>query len=163
MKYNVPAPAGGSTLTVTSSDIGEGTVTAQGLTTTDVLNGSNQRIGFSYFVAAGQSPTIRVIVTGVDDSVVDGNITYPINIAASNIAVPLWTDFMREALKSYPVREFSPPAKIEFAKVDAMTGYLALPTCPKVILEAYREGTVPQEFCPYQHLGESGGDEVIDE
>ncbi len=84
-------------------------------------------------------------------------------LSASNIAVPLWTDFMREALKSYPVREFSPPAKIEFAKVDAMTGYLALPTCPKVILESYREGTVPQDFCPYQHVGEAISEEIIDE
>lgn len=72
-------------------------------------------------------------------------------LSASNIAVPLWTDFMREALKSFPVKDFSNPPKIEFAKVDADTGYLALPTCPKVILEAFREGSVPSEFCPYDH------------
>lgn len=84
-------------------------------------------------------------------------------LSASSVAVPLWTDFMREALKNYPVREFSPPSKIEFAKVDANTGYLALPTCPKVILEAFREGTVPQEFCPYEHIGESATEATVDE
>jgi penicillin-binding protein 1A len=72
-------------------------------------------------------------------------------LSASVIAVPMWTDFMREALKSYPVKDFPVPPKIEFAKIDADTGYLALPSCPNVILEAFREGTVPTEFCPFDH------------
>jgi len=75
-------------------------------------------------------------------------------LSASNIAVPLWTDFMREALKGYPNKDFTIPPGIEFAKIDADTGYLALPTCPHVILEAFREGTVPKEFCPYNHLSQ---------
>ncbi len=82
-------------------------------------------------------------------------------LSASNIAVPLWTDFMKEALKNYPVKEFATPPKIEFAKVDAVTGYRALPTCPKVLLEAFREGTVPQEFCPYEHSTDQEGEEII--
>lgn len=84
-------------------------------------------------------------------------------LSASNVAVPLWTDFMREALKGYPVKEFPIPTKIEFAKVDAVTGYLALPTCPKVILESFREGTVPSEFCPYDHSHDQEGDAPIQE
>jgi penicillin-binding protein 1A len=84
-------------------------------------------------------------------------------LTASSVAVPLWTDFMREALKNDPIKEFPIPNKIEFAKVDAVTGYLALPTCPKVILEAFREGTVPQEFCPYDHMGEQATEEPFDE
>jgi penicillin-binding protein 1A len=72
-------------------------------------------------------------------------------LSASSVAVPLWTDFMREALKNYPPKDFTVPSKIEFAKIDMDTGYLALPTCPKVFLEAFREGTVPTEFCPYDH------------
>jgi penicillin-binding protein 1A len=72
-------------------------------------------------------------------------------LSSSVVAVPMWTDFMREALKSYPVKDFQVPPKIEFAKIDSETGYLALPTCPKVILEAFREGTVPTEFCPFDH------------
>ncbi len=81
-------------------------------------------------------------------------------LTASSIAVPLWTDFMREALKDKPVRDFPVPPKIEFAKIDADTGYLALPTCPKVILEAFREGTVPTEFCPYEHLAGGAQDKT---
>jgi penicillin-binding protein 1A len=84
-------------------------------------------------------------------------------ISASTVAVPLWVDFMREALKSMPVKDFSVPAKIEFAKIDMDTGYLALPTCPHVLLEAFLEGTVPTEFCPTSHLTETPIDEPVDE
>jgi penicillin-binding protein 1A len=84
-------------------------------------------------------------------------------LTASSVAVPLWTEFMREAFRKTPVKEFPIPNKIEFAKVDAQTGYLALPTCPKVILESFREGTVPQEFCPYQHIGEPVVEDTYDE
>ena len=85
-------------------------------------------------------------------------------LSASNIAVPLWTDFMREALKGYPIKDFSIPPKIEFAKIDTDTGYLALPTCPKVVLEAFREGTIPTEFCPYDHTKDivNESDEVLE-
>jgi penicillin-binding protein 1A len=80
-------------------------------------------------------------------------------LSASVVAVPLWTEFMKEALKAYPVKDFQVPAGIEYAKIDSTTGFLALPTCPKVLLEAFREGTVPAEFCPYDHTsGKFGAD-----
>lgn len=81
-------------------------------------------------------------------------------LTASAIAVPLWTDVMREVFRGQPPRDFSVPGKIEFAKIDADTGYLALPTCPKVILESFREGSVPTEFCPYEHLAGETPDKV---
>ncbi|MFN0117378.1 MAG: penicillin-binding protein 1A [Elusimicrobiota bacterium] len=84
-------------------------------------------------------------------------------LSASHIAVPLWTEFMKDALKDMPAKDFPVPPKIEYAKIDADTGYLALSTCPKVFLEAFKEGTVPTEFCPYDHLNSSGisGEEEI--
>ncbi len=81
-------------------------------------------------------------------------------LTASAIAVPLWTDVMREVFRGQPPRDFTVPGKIEFAKIDADTGYLALPTCPKVILESFREGTVPSEFCPYEHIAGETPDKV---
>jgi len=97
-------------------------------------------IGFSADLAAG-------VWAGYDDF-------RPLKkgLSASKVAVPLWTDFMREALKNYPVRDFPIPPKIKYAKIDSKTGYLALSTCPKVVLEAFRKGTVPTEFCPVDHL-----------
>ena len=71
--------------------------------------------------------------------------------SSSKIAVPMWTDFMREALKNYPPKDFPMPSGIVFAKIDAETGFLALPSCPKVVLESFRKGTVPTEFCPHDH------------
>lgn len=84
-------------------------------------------------------------------------------LTAASIAVPLWTDFMRAALKNYPPKDFSAPPKIEYAKIDSDTGYLALPTCPKVILEAFRQGKVPEEFCPYDHLSNPIEEQPVEE
>lgn len=75
-------------------------------------------------------------------------------LSASNIAVPIWTFFMRKALENTPSRDFPIPRGIQYAKIDANTGYLALSTCPKVILEAFKSGTVPQNFCPVDHIAE---------
>jgi hypothetical protein len=87
--FNVPAPAGGSTVTVTTSDVTEGVPSSPGLASTPVLNGGGQTIGFSVNVTAGTSPSITVLVTGVDDALVDGPVPYQINVTATNIAVPI--------------------------------------------------------------------------
>lgn len=72
-------------------------------------------------------------------------------MSSGGVLVPWWTQFMKEALKNYPVKDFSVPSGITFSKIDKMTGYLALPTCPKIILEAFKAGTEPKEFCPVDH------------
>jgi hypothetical protein len=60
---------------------------------------------------------------------------------------------MEQILKDYPKRDFPKPAKIVFQTIDADTGLLALPTCPKKrrILEAFLEGTEPKEYCKVDH------------
>ncbi len=67
--------------------------------------------------------------------------------------VPWWTEIMTAILKDYPKRDFSAPAGIVVSKIDSTTGMLALPTCPrgKVILEAFKEGTEPKQFCNVDH------------
>lgn len=72
-------------------------------------------------------------------------------LAAGGVLVPWWTEFMKEALKDVPVKDFTVPAGITFSKIDRITGALALPTCPKVILEAFQSGTEPKEFCTVDH------------
>jgi hypothetical protein len=89
ISFNLPAPAGGSLVTVTTSNPNEGVPSLPGLVTTPVLNGGGQTIGFSINVAAGTSPTLTVLVTGVDDTLVDGPQPYQINVTATNIAVPI--------------------------------------------------------------------------
>ena len=75
-------------------------------------------------------------------------------LSASGVLVPWWAEFMKQALKNYPVKDFPVPEGIAFVPIDAVTGYLKLPTCPKVILEAFKKGTEPKEFCPIDHSKE---------
>ena len=65
--------------------------------------------------------------------------------------VPWWTDIMGEVLKDLPKRDFPVPPGIEFVQIDAETGQLALPTCPKKILEAFAKGTEPTAYCQVDH------------
>lgn len=71
--------------------------------------------------------------------------------AASKV-VPWWTEFMKKALAGSSVRNFTVPDGIIFAKIDAQTGYLALPSCPKVVLQAFKKNTEPKDLCPIDHL-----------
>ncbi len=90
------------------------------------------------------------LVTGVwlgyDDFVPLGK-----QLTSAGTTVPWWTEYMAQAVKFLPTRDFPVPTKIAFAKVDRDTGYLALPTCVHVVLEAFREGAAPREFCPVDH------------
>jgi len=69
IKFNNPAPAGGSAVTIVSNNTAEGTVSSP--------------LGTSFTVAQGTSPTIVVTVTGVDDSVADGATPYTVTVTAS--------------------------------------------------------------------------------
>ncbi len=68
-------------------------------------------------------------------------------------ALPWWVAIMGEILKDYPKRDFPVPRGIVFEKIDADTGLLALPTCPRKnkLLEAFIEGTEPTEYCEVDH------------
>ncbi|OGR83894.1 MAG: hypothetical protein A2902_00450 [Elusimicrobia bacterium RIFCSPLOWO2_01_FULL_64_13] len=72
-------------------------------------------------------------------------------IAAGGVLVPWWTDFMKKAHENLPERDFTVPEGITFVKIDKKSGFLALPSCPQVILEAFNSGTEPKEFCPLDH------------
>jgi len=78
--FNQPAPAGGTLITVSSSDTGEGfpstTFTGAPVTVTAT--------GFTVMITAGLSPTIPVTVTGIDDSLVDPATPYQVNVSSSN-------------------------------------------------------------------------------
>ena len=73
------------------------------------------------------------------------------HLAASGLAVPWWTDFMSQVKGRFEKQDFQVPAEVTFAKVDMDTGFLAMPTCPHVILEAFKKGTAPETFCPVDH------------
>ncbi len=64
----------------------------------------------------------------------------------SRAACPIWLDFMQQALKDKPVRVFPVPEGIDWAKIDAKTGLLAIKESEKTIFECFREGTTPTEY-----------------
>jgi penicillin-binding protein 1A len=63
----------------------------------------------------------------------------------SSIAVPIFKDFMAEALADEPAIPFRVPAGVRLVQVQAETGLLARPGDKNVILEAFKPGTEPAE------------------
>jgi penicillin-binding protein 1A len=76
------------------------------------------------------------------------------HFTAAGKVVPWWTEFMKKALAGTPARNFNVPDGIIFAKIDSQTGYLALPSCPKVVLQAFKKGTEPKDLCPVDHASQ---------
>jgi penicillin-binding protein 1A len=58
-------------------------------------------------------------------------------------AAPVWLDFMRVAVQGRPAAEFPVPEGVEFARVDAETGYLAGPRSSKSFTAAFLRGSSP--------------------
>jgi penicillin-binding protein 1A len=61
-------------------------------------------------------------------------------------AAPIWGYFMKEALKDKPIREFMPPASVEFRRVDPRTGLVT--ASGSGIQEVFKVGRVPAEADP---------------
>jgi penicillin-binding protein 1B len=91
---------------------------------------------------AGYTPDLLCVVwVGFDDNT-------PINLPGSRAALPIWLDFMKNALAGQKDHAFTVPASnIVFEQIDKETGLLAGPNCPKVFNEAFIAGTEPHERC----------------
>ncbi|MEL7371484.1 MAG: penicillin-binding transpeptidase domain-containing protein, partial [Myxococcota bacterium] len=63
-------------------------------------------------------------------------------------AIPVWLDYMTEAMRDRPAQEFVPPANVVFALVDPKTGQLAPPDFEGALNEPFIQGTEPTEFMP---------------
>ncbi len=63
------------------------------------------------------------------------------------VALPIWIEFMKGALKGIPPADFLVAEGIELAEVDPATGLLAGPLCPNLVVEAFLPGTTPSEVC----------------
>ncbi len=64
----------------------------------------------------------------------------------SRAACPIWTMFMKDAMKGLPVKEFEVPPGIVFVRIDPKTGLLARPGTPHAYLECFKEGTEPKTY-----------------
>ena len=63
-------------------------------------------------------------------------------------AAPIWLGYMKKALEGKPVRAFTIPEGIVFARIDAKTGLLPNSNSVETIFECFKEGTVPTESAP---------------
>lgn len=71
-------------------------------------------------------------------------------------ALPMWIDYMREALKDRPQREYYRPPNIVDARIDPDNGLLAQPQAKGSIVESFRSEHVPKRFSPLaRELGEA--------
>lgn len=62
----------------------------------------------------------------------------------SSVAVPVFRDFMADALRNQPGVPFRTPSGIRLVRVNAETGEPATSTDGRVILEAFKPGTEPR-------------------
>jgi len=66
----------------------------------------------------------------------------------SSVALPIWIDFMGEALADKPALPFRQPGGLRFVDVDAKTGLRADRSSEQVIAEAFLPGTEPERGAP---------------
>ena len=60
-------------------------------------------------------------------------------------ALPIWLNFMKDAVKAYPDEDFMVPPGVVFVSIDTSTGKLVPPNFTNAIKEAFIEGTEPTE------------------
>jgi penicillin-binding protein 1A len=106
---------------------------------TGTTNGSSD----AWFV--GYTPQL---VAGVWVGYDNRSISLGNRVTGGGIACPIWTNFMKEALKDKPVLDFIQPENIEWALIDPSTGLLALSKTPGAFLEAFIKGTAPTQYSP---------------
>ena len=79
-------------------------------------------------------------------------------------ALPIWIDYMREALKGVPTKPRSQPEGIVSVRIDPATGLLAQPDQDDAIFELFRLEYVPQETAekerPLELESDTGPDET---
>jgi penicillin-binding protein 1B len=102
-------------------------------------SGTTNDLRDAWFV--GFTPELLAVVwVGFDDNT-------PLGLSGTQAALPIWTEFMKRALAGHGNVGFQPPEGVSFVEIDRDTGRLALPTCPRVMSEAFLGGTEPLEYC----------------
>jgi len=68
--------------------------------------------------------------------------------SGSSVAVPVFRDFMARALKKRPAVPFRIPPGIQLVRIVGATGLPASPNEHRVVLEAFKPGTIPKVSGP---------------
>jgi len=90
---------------------------------------------------AGYTPDLLAVVwVGFDQP-------RSLDLTGAGAALPIWTRFMRRALRGRAPSEFRVPDGVVLREIDADTGELAGRGCPNVVREAFLEGEEPRRRC----------------
>ncbi len=68
--------------------------------------------------------------------------------SGAHAALPIWIEFMTEALKKVQVMPFEIPDDIQFVRVDPSTGLLAADQGDRAVVELFSKGTEPTQSAP---------------
>ena len=90
----------------------------------------------AWFVGYSSRLVVAVWV-GFDDAA-------PHGLSGAAAALPIWTQFMKQALDAYPAPAFTVPAGITTASIDTSNGRLAGESCPHTAREIFLAGTEPE-------------------
>jgi len=72
------------------------------------------------------------------------------NETGSRTASPVFLDYMKDALRDEPIRDFQAPPGVEFAQIDKSTGLRSLGSD---LFIPFAPGTAPEEFAPETEEG----------
>jgi penicillin-binding protein 1B len=90
---------------------------------------------------AGFTPALLTVVwVGLDDD-------RPLGLTGAEAALPIWTEFMRNALAEQEMPGFMPPPTVTLVDVCPDTGLPAAPGCPRTTTGAFAAGTQPGARC----------------
>ncbi len=78
-----------------------------------------------------------------------------LGLSGARAALPVWADFMREALGGRPPKAFERPAGIAIVEIDRRNGLVAAHGCYDRVPEAFLMGEQPIRACPL-HGGQVG-------
>ncbi|MDY6952954.1 MAG: PBP1A family penicillin-binding protein [Thermodesulfobacteriota bacterium] len=114
--------------------------------------------GYKDALFVGFSPTLVTGVwVGLDDHGTLGD-----KETGARAALPIWIDFMEQALENRPYASFHMPEGVVHVAMDAESGLLASKSCPQKVTALFKEGTEPKEYCRHgserQWQGKGGDD-----
>jgi penicillin-binding protein 1A len=64
-------------------------------------------------------------------------------------ALPIWIDFMQQAIADRPHHDFPLPNGVVKVQIDADSGLLASEGCPQAVTMVFKKGTEPKRWCKH--------------
>lgn len=113
---------------------------------------NDQKDGWFSGIASELATTVWV---GFDQPETLGRWAY-----GSNTALPIWVDYMKEALKGVEDKRLTQPSGIVSVRIDPESGLLAHPEQTDAIFEYFRQENVPTEYAIPKVSLEEGSDSI---